>query len=321
MSSHPQSYFEFLLFDGFSNMVLANAMEPLRDVKLRSVGTGPDWVVSTLNGAPVKSSSGLQIAPDCVFDPARKGRRLVLVTGYHMRKWATPAVLAKLRKAARRAEMILALDTASWLLAEAGLLDGQVATIHWQEVDEFSEVFPKVRVSTARFVRSGLFLTCGGASTVLDLMLELIRDLYGPAAAFEASTMFVYDPERQNELHRGAKRLRDKGSPVLLSALDEIARNVEAPLSTFELAKRVSASERTLNRLFARELGITPGKYYRMFRLQHARYLAQETKMSIEQIALRCGFSSASSLSRSFSMIMGYPIRRAPNLSVSGKIS
>ncbi|WP_108389315.1 helix-turn-helix domain-containing protein [Yoonia sediminilitoris] len=60
-----------------------------------------------------------------------------------------------------------------------------------------------------------------------------------------------------------------------------------------------------LNRAFARELGMTTGKYYKLYRLQHARYLLQETRLSFEQIALRCGFSCGSALGRSFRRAFG----------------
>lgn len=302
--------FEFLLFGGFSNMVLASAMEPLRDVRVHSGLEAARWRVSTLDGAPAASSSGLRITPDGAFDDRGGNRVLVLVAGYHVRGQAAPPLLARLRTAVRHAEMVLALDTAAWLLAAAGLLEGHSATIHWQELDAFAETFPGTEVTTARFVRSGPFLTCGGASTALDMMLSLIRDLYGAAAAFGASTMFVHDPSRQSGLNRGAARLAQKGSPKVLQAANLMAETIEAPISTAALAGKLSLSERTLARAFQRELGMTPGRYYRMLRLQHARYLAEETHLSLEQIALRCGFSSASSLGRAFAALYGRTLRQ-----------
>jgi len=310
MSPSPLVEFEFLVFEGFSNLVLASAMEPLRDVSRRALGIGLTWRVSTLDGAPKKSSSGVQLSPDRAFDASRSGRRLVLVAGYHFRRHVTPDLRAALQRAARGAEAVLALDTAPWLLAAAGLLDGHKATLHWQERDAFAEAFPKVEVSAARFVRSGPFVTCGGASTALDMMLDLIRAQFGAAAAFEASAMFVYNPDRQSAPPQGGEGLRGKGGRLLRAALDVMAEHIEAPLSTPQLAQRVSTSERTLNRIFAQNLHVTPGKYYRMFRLRRAHQLAQDSDLSLEQIALRCGFSSASSLCRSFKQEYGCSMRQ-----------
>ncbi len=309
MSPNTNLDFEFLLFEGFSNMVLASALEPLRDVKMRGINEGLNWQVSSLDGNRVTSSSGLNVMPDGQFDPSKTDRFLVLVAGYHVHEQITPDLLQKTRLAARNSSMILAVDAATWILASAGLLDGHKATIHWQELETFAEGFPKIEVSTARFVRSGRYITCGGASTALDMILSLIQEHFGAAAAFDASTMFIYDPGRQNEMGRGAVRLREQGSPKLLAALDVMAENIENPLTTFELAERSSLSERSLNRLFQRELGLTPGKYYRLFRLKRARTLAQDTQLSQEQIALRCGFASGVSLSRSFRAEFGVSIQ------------
>lgn len=308
MSSNAVEKFEFLLLDGFSNMVLASALEPLRDVKMRAMYANLSWEITTADGGAVNSSSGMQVFPDRRFDPVKTQGTLVIVAGYRVRQQITKELTTAIRQAARQARRVLAVDTAAWILAEAGLLNGREATLHWQELDAFEESFPKVSVSTARFVHSGTFTTCGGASAVLDMILDLIQTSFGPAAAFDASNMFVYDPAMHSEPHRGPQRLRDQGSDKLLLALNVIAENVETPLTTFELADRIGLSERSLNRAFVAELGMTPGKYYKLYRLQHARYLGHETRLSIEQIALRCGFSCASALRRSFRKEFGASI-------------
>ncbi|GLQ36108.1 AraC family transcriptional regulator [Amylibacter marinus] len=306
--------FEFLVFDGFSNMVLASALEPLRDVKMRAQGAKLNWVVSTLDGQELRSSSGLRIAPDTKFDAAQSGRTLILLSGYFFRDQITVDLEKKLRQVARHNDPIIAMDGAAWMLASAGLLDGKAATIHWQEFADFQEAFPAVKVSTARFTRAGQFICCGGASTALEMILELIKERFGTAAAFDASNMFLYDPARQNEFGRGAQVLRRTGPPKVLNALNVMAEHIEDPLSTFELAAQVGVSECGLNRAFQRELGLSVGKYYRLFRLQKARDLVLGTGLSQEQIALRCGYASGASLARAFRAEFAVSLRdlRAP---------
>lgn len=311
MSPNSKADFEFLLFDGFSNMVLASAMEPLRDAKLRDLKRRANWIVSSLDGGTVTSSSGLQLIPNQKFDETNPARRLVLVAGYHARDLVNKQLIAKLRRAARATEMMMALDSAPWLLAAAGLLNGRNATIHWQELDGFEDTFPSVKISKDRFVESGPYLTCGGASTVFDMMLKVIKDLFGAAVALEASTMFVYDPERRYHAQDKSVRMQNKGSTLLLNSLDVMAENIQVPLTTIQIAERVLTSERTLNRKFTRELAVTPGRYYKLLRLRQARHLAQETELSLGQIALRCGFSSAPSLSRSYKDEFGVTVRQA----------
>lgn len=308
LPSKPHIY-EFLLFDGFSNLVLASAMEPLRDVSVRAYAGALAWRVSSFDGQPVRSSSGLSVAPDGIFDAKVRGRTLVLVAGYHFRTQLGPEQLSLVRTAARNAVQIIAVDTAPWIAAAAGLLDGHQATIHWQEFEAFQETFPNVHATEARFVKSGRFVTCGGASTAFDMVLDLLKERFGSAAAFEASNMFNYDLSGRKALDRGGQTLRGRASEPVMAALDVMAESIEVPLTTFDIADRIGVSERTLNRLFHQELGMPPGKYFRLFRLQAARHLAMETSLSQEQIALRCGFGSGVSLARSFSSAFGVSIR------------
>lgn len=290
-------------------MVLANAMEPLRDVKLRTIGAQLRWTISSLDGVPVESSSQVNVTPEQKFDPRRQRHVLILVAGYGVQNMDLKRISTLLRQSQNSTERIIAVDGAPWMLAQAGLLDGHHATLHWHDLEAFAEQFPKVNVMRQSFVHAGRYLTCGGASSTLEMMLELIRQDFGTAAAFDASTMFLYDAHRQSQKSGpDHTRFRQVGSDQLLRALDQMAAHIEYPVSLHALAKAASTSERNLNRLFLKELGVTPGKYYRMLRLKRARELAQETNQSLEQIALRCGFSTASVLSRAFSAAFGVPI-------------
>lgn len=299
--------FEFLLFDGFSNLVLASAMEPLRDTKLRARRRRANWIVSTVDGQPATSSSGLKIAPDHSFDANNPAKRLVLVAGYHARKLINRDLSAKLRVAARKANLIIALDCAPWLLAAAGLLDQRKAAIHWQERDAFFETFPKVQMSQDGYITSGPFLTCGGAHATFDMMLGLIRDLFGDDAAFEASTMFINEaPQHYDQLEQ---ELRLTGSQLLVTCFRLMVEHLETPLAPSDFAHRTGVSERSLHREFKHMVGVSPGKYYQMLRLKHAKHLAEESALNLTQIALRCGFSSAPSLCRAYKDTFGATLR------------
>lgn len=301
--------YEFLLFDGFSNIVLANAMEPLRDVRMRSTGAELSWRISSLDGAPVTSSSLLRVTPDQQFDPQSRRRALVLVAGYGVRHMDLLAIARLIRKALASSDLIIAVDGAPWMLAATGLLNGRQATVHWHDLDAFADHYPDLMVTRQSFVRVGRYLTCGGASSTLEMILDLIRQEFGAAAAFDASTMFLYDANRQTApAHDSPAKFRQVGSERLLRALDKMALHIEDPVSLEQIARAASTSERSLNRMFLSELGLTPGRYYRLLRLKRARELAQESNQSLEQIALRCGFSTASALSRAFSREFGAPI-------------
>lgn len=297
--------FEFLLFDGFSNIALSCAMEPLRDVKLRAGRPRANWIVTSLDGDKVTSSSGLQVIPERGFSADQAGSLLVLVAGYGVRRHASARLSSQLRVAVRHCEAIIAIDSAAWLLAEAGLLDGRQATIHWQELEEFAEAFPYVDTTRRHVVKSGKYFTCGGASTVLELMLDLLGNLFGPAAALNASSMFVYSGDRTGARDTAVPSLPAMASPLLKSAVELMAENIRTPLSKMAIAAELGVSERTLHRAFQSELQATPGRFAANLRLKQAEYLSKSTALPLEQIALRCGYASASSLCRAYKAAFG----------------
>ncbi len=283
-------------------MVLASAVEPLRASRALSVETELEWYLATMDGQPAKSSSGLVLQPDCALSDIGTCDALFVICGYGARGHTQPATLAKLTAAAQQARIIGGLDVGAWLLASADLLNDRKATIHWQEMEAFEEEFLHVIVQNNRYVIDQDRITAGGATAVMDLMLHLIRQNIGEATAFDVSNLFIYDSESSMRAERGA---RSQGiairAPQLKKAIEEMRKRVEEPCSLTTIADLVAVSPKTLERQFKRELGVAPGRYFQMIRLNRARAMAEETDSKVTEIATRTGFSSAASLSRAFS--------------------
>ena len=310
MSSDRKLEITFVLFDGFSTMVLASAVEPLRAARDLSGDVARfAWRLVTLDGAPVRSSSGLELRPDAALTRGQKYGHLILICGYGARQHANKATLNALRRVSRDVTVYGGLDMGAWILAAAGLLDGHRATIHWQELGDFEENFLNVDVSNDHYIIDGNRITAGGASTVMSLMLRLIRDSGGNALAFDVSNLFVYDVEGRFKQSRGARGQRVLRAPQLETAILTMRQNVEDPLALEAIAAAASVSPRKLDRLFQSELDVSPGRYYRMIRLSLARSLAMETNLSNAEIAVKTGFTSSATLSRAFSEAFGDTIR------------
>jgi transcriptional regulator GlxA family with amidase domain len=301
---------QILLFNGFSNMVLACALEPLRAVRDLLPGS-VTWTVLSADNAPVQSSSGLVITPDCDWEDAGEADALVVICSYGFRDYAGAVTNSNLRRMSRRVRQVTGADTAAWLLASAGLLDRKAATIHWHTTPEFEEAFPRVTVRPERFVVDGAVATCGGASTTLDLTLKLIEEQFGAAVAFDVSTLFIHDTERQHETGRGARRLQTTAPPALRKAVTLMVEHIEEPLAMPALAQKCGLSERSLTRLFTAELGLSPGKYYQSLRLARARDLAASGRYPLSEVALRTGFASLATLSRAFTAQFGQTLSQA----------
>ncbi|WP_170790284.1 GlxA family transcriptional regulator [Ruegeria lacuscaerulensis] len=289
----PQQ-FGVLLFDGFSNHCLANAVEPLRAANSIAGRKLYDWQFLSLDRAPVTSSSGLQVAPHDILQNAR-GDTLLVMPSYGYRAHGGWRTLAGLRSAAGRYSALAGLDTGSWLLALAGLLDGHRATIHWEELGSFTERFPEIDAQRERYVIDGDRITCSGAMAAFDLVLHLIGRDRGQALALEVAQLFMTrDSARSHSGGAGAT------SGYVNKALALMQEHLETPLPIPEIARRVGRSQKALAARMQTELGAGPAQVYRRLRLNLARKLAAETDLTIAEIALRAGYDDPSALTRAF---------------------
>ncbi|MDF1715450.1 MAG: helix-turn-helix domain-containing protein [Antarcticimicrobium sp.] len=301
-SSKPEEI-AVLLFPRFSNHCLANAVEPLRATNELGRRDLYRWRFVTVDGAPVSSSSGLPVLPDCRLSDHPGGDVLFVLPSYDVQRHATQPVLRALKAAARRFGAVAGMDTGSWLMAAAGLLDGHRATIHPNELTGFSEAFDMVEAEDSRFVMDRRMLTCGGAMTAFDLVLELIARAHGEAMRLEVASFFMFarsDPPKGPLVRSTGSKLVD-GCVALMSA------HLEEPLSVPQLAAGMGAHPKTLARAFHAHLGAGPQTVYRRLRLTAARRYAEQSGYSIAEIALRCGYQTPAAMTRAFGQEFGKP--------------
>ena len=292
-----------LLFPAFSNHCLANAVEPLRGANMLSRRALYDWSFLSPDGAGVASSSGLTVQPEGRLSDHPGGDYLLVMPSYDFERQATPALLRALRAAAGRFRTVVGLDTGSWLMAAAGLLDGRRATIHWDELENLAERFPDTEVTEDRFVLDGDRITCGGTTTTFELMLHLIGQHHGAMLRLEVAALFMHgeaDP-------RADPLMRLPRDRLVQAAVSIMRRNIETPLPVGQIAERLNLSQRGLEAHFARATGMSPRAVYTALRLRQARLLAERTTLSVAEIATRCGYSDASAMTRAFRREFGHP--------------
>ncbi|WP_050603920.1 GlxA family transcriptional regulator [Ruegeria sp. 6PALISEP08] len=294
----PQ-YFNILLFDGFSNHCLANMVEPLRAANNMSRQALYAWRFCSLDGAPVHSSSGLSVTPDGAIKD-QNGDVLVVMPSYGFLKLDTRATARAILAASKRHRQVAGLDTGSWLLARAGLLDERRATIHWDEISRFEESFPAVDTVRERYVMDGNRLTCSGAMAAFDLASALIRHDHGPLLSMEVAHLLM----SRNGRDPYALPLKSEDT-VVNRALGVMQANIEAPLSIAQVARRIGCSQKRIETRVRTELKTTPQALYRRLRLTLARNLAENTEQSIAEIAGRCGYENASAMTRAFKAEFG----------------
>lgn len=285
-----------LLFPRFSNHCLANAVEPLRAANEFLMREAYQWEFVTLDGLAVESSSGLPVLPSLKLEDHEGGDFLFVASSYEVRKFADHETARALRKVSGRFGCVVGMDTGAWLMAHAGLLEGQRATIHWDEFIGFSEAFPAVDAVTDRFVISGDRITCGGATTSFELVLELIAQAHGEAIRLEVASLFLYQDQHPLTEFLG-KRAK---SELVKDCVSLMALNIEAPMTIGALANELKTTQRVLSHAFRAELGAPPVTVYKQLRIAAAKRFAMQSDCSIAEIAVRCGYQNAAAMTRAF---------------------
>lgn len=285
-----------LLFPEFSNLCLANAIEPLRAVNTLGGARRYRWHFLSLEGGPVASSSGMTIQVDGALSRHGSGDYLFVMPSYGFRDFDTPACHRVLRAARGRFGRIVGMDTGSWLLAGAGLLSGRRATIHWDEQIAMAERFPDVEVRGDRVVDDGDILSCGGALTTFELILDLIERHDGALMRLEVAALFLDGDATRGD--RPAEPLRPGQTPEAAMAL--MRRRIEEPMKIGEIAAALGLSRKLLERRCMERYGIGPRRLYLALRLREAQRLVGMTGMSVAEVAARCGYADAGAMTRAF---------------------
>ncbi|WP_442581455.1 GlxA family transcriptional regulator [Mesorhizobium sp. ASY16-5R] len=297
----------FLVLSGSSIMCVASAIDPLRAANRVSGETLFDWKTVSLDGTAPITTSGLPVAVSGPFDPAERTDVLAIIGGFGTRDHGTSGRLAGIRRVARSARAYGGIEAGSWLVARAGLLEGRAATTHWEDMEDFSSAFPGTDVRPDRYVIDGPAFTAGGASPTFDLMLHLVRSRLGMAVALDVASVFIYDQARAATDAQPLVSLGrlDGYDPRLAQAIRLMETHIDQPLTISAIARRAGVTARTLEGVFSRSIGETPGAYYLRLRLHAARRLVLDTRLAMADVAARCGFSSSAAFSRAFSRAFG----------------
>lgn len=299
---HESHHFVFFLVPKFTIMSLITALETLQNANFTTGYPLFRWTLCSEDGNPVTSSLGTTLEVDADLNTEHQNATILVVAGGEGVDASSAKVLNWLRRHARFGSAIGGLGAGGFVLAEAGLLDGKKATIHWQYRDSFLEKFPKVELTDATFmVDSARYTTSGGVSAI-DLILSIISEKLDEKFAKLVAEQMNYAPIRELQEHVSVAKSERVGirNPKVSKVVTMMEENVEEPLSTEFLASTVSISVRQLERLFQRTVGEAPKKYYLSIRLGRAQRLLTQTEMSVAEVAVASGFSSLSNFSLRF---------------------
>ncbi|AIJ71905.1 helix-turn-helix domain protein [Brucella suis bv. 3 str. 686] len=81
--------------------------------------------------------------------------------------------------------------------------------------------------------------------------------------------------------------------------------NLSEPQALINVAHTIGLSRRQVERLFRQEMGRSPARYYLEIRLDRARHLLLQSSMPVVEVAVACGFVSASHFSKCYRELYG----------------
>ena len=299
----------FFLVPHFTILPFAAAIETLR-IANRMLGyEAYVWRLASVDGQKVYSSSGIGIeattslADERRFLSGESRPSMVLVcSGIYVEEFSNKSVNAWLRETYNRGVAVGSLCTGAHILAQAGLLNGKRCAIHWENLPGFSEAFPQAEVYADLYEIDSNIYTCAGGTASLDMMLSLIDEDFGEGlvnrVCEQALTDRVRSPNDRQRLPLRA-RLGVQNSKVL-SIIELMEANLSEPLSLLEIADDAGLSRRQIERLFRQEMGRSPARYYLEIRLDRARHLLVQSAMPVVEVAVACGFVSASHFSKCY---------------------
>ncbi|MDO8989680.1 MAG: helix-turn-helix domain-containing protein [Sideroxyarcus sp.] len=216
--------------------------------------------------------------------------------------WAT--AIARLR-ALPDTTLVAASCYGTFVLAEAGLLNGRPATTTWWLAREFQQRYPDIRLDADKtLVDSGRAITAGAMTAHTDLSLHVLRRLGGAALARSVSGIMLVDGARTSQRPFMSVQT-NYTEPLIQRAIEWMTKNLTQPASIDDLAAAMHVSYRTLNRRFLEITGLTPLAYLQALKIEQAKELLEGTTGDFESITASVGYEDVSSFRRLFKRSTG----------------
>jgi transcriptional regulator GlxA family with amidase domain len=267
--------------------------------------------MASVGGGPIVTCSGATIHTRNLLDVAPSASDTVLVAGGFGSAVGPAmedrALLEWLQRASRRAERISAVCSGAFVLAAAGLLDGRRSATHWMATRRLARMYPKTSVdANSIFVVDDKLWTSAGASTGIDMALGMVEQDHGPAMANDIAAelvLYVRRPGFQSQFSESLV-IQTRASDPMHQVITWVRKNLRSA-DVPSVARAVALSVRTLHRRCLEHLGATPAKLIERVRLDHARMLLANNRLSAKRLAAHCGFGTAANMKRAFLRELG----------------
>jgi transcriptional regulator GlxA family with amidase domain len=267
------------------------------------------WRIESLDGKSVQTASGQIVQVNGPINP-RGIADAVIVTGPFVadieRFLERGDVIGQLKSALRRqyerGALLASYCTGSFILAEAGLLDGGVATTHWAKARLFAKRYPEVDLRVSEILTEQNGIICSGAvTTSLNLALRIVEKFAGADVANATAKMMLIDTNRVSQSSYASLPEAPRHSDELVARAQRyMEKSLRQGFNLGELARHLSVSERTLNRRFKLAIGEAPLHYLQSLRVDVAKRLLESPGLKVDAVGRRVGYGDLSTFRRLF---------------------
>ncbi|MEP9348252.1 transcriptional regulator FtrA [Xanthobacter sp. KR7-225] len=271
---------------------------------------GPDWyrcLTAAAEPGPIRGAGGLRIEADGGLELLEQADTIVLPGWRGPTAAASEPMLDALRRANANGTRIVSICGGAFVLAQAGLLTGRRATTHWHHLATLAARYPDISIERrALYVDEGDILTSAGSASGLDLCIHIVRKDFGAKAANSVARRLVVAAHRDGGQSQFIERSLPPPSGARLSALlESVEQHLDKRWSVKRMASEARVSVRSLHRQVREATGMPPGEWLQRRRLAYARDMLEETNLSIEDIATRSGFGTATNFRQHFRASVG----------------
>jgi transcriptional regulator GlxA family with amidase domain len=316
----------FLMFPGFPMACLTSAIEPLRAANEIVARREFVWRLLAETAAPVRSSAEIGFYPDETLQKSEGLDHLYLLAPPTAQFTDPRRSPARLRWLDRTGITLGAFSGGIFPLARAGLMEGRTCSVHWCYEAAFKAEFPLVAPSEQTILRDRRRNTVSGAGAVFDLMLLLVEERLGRDVMTEVACWFQHPFVRDEAAAQKVPLARTAGTiddlaPPIREAIRLFETHVEDPLRIPDVAAAIGLSGRHFERLFKRETGQSPLRYYHRLRLTKARQRVLYSQDSLRDIAVSVGYLNTSPMIRHYTEIFGVSPRDERRLTLAARLT
>ncbi|ARP79593.1 AraC family transcriptional regulator [Bordetella genomosp. 8] len=265
-----------------------------------------DIVVASENGGPVLTGAGVAVATEALDALAGRTIDTLIAPGGSTdgQVVAEPALSRWIARQASQARRLCSVCTGTFLLAEAGLLQGLRVTTHWRWAGRLQAMYPGLRVDAEPiFIQQDNIWTSAGVTAGIDLALALVEADLGHRIALGTArdmVMFIKRPGGQSQFSVPLLAQQESGQPQFAELHAWMAAHLHEDLRVERLAEQAGMAPRTFARAYVAAVGRTPAKTVECMRFEAACRALEASVAPLKRIAADTGHGSEQNLRRLF---------------------